>query len=243
MADKKVNKIAIKPMNNAAAIASTLGLGQSAETANDQPISESVPKTAKREEASPIPELPNAAAEKSDAEVGDQKAAAESRAAVQKKTAAAKQTAEKKEPAIKTESATAAAAPPSAEAAAVTNQPQMPLIIDLKRKLPGKELFVLSLLYLQRNNRGLVQMTVGSIMGLYMTVFQDVIKDDTVRRSLKRLSDAGLTKTTSIPGNNSGYVYEIGELLETESFNDAEKEEFAELIDFVRSKLAAPTTV
>jgi hypothetical protein len=113
----------------------------------------------------------------------------------------------------------------------------MPLLIEIKRKFPGKELFILSLLYLQRNNRGLVQMTVGSMMALYSSVFQDVIKDDTARRSLKRLFDAGFIKTTSIPGNNSGYIYEIGDLLETESLSAAEKEEFSELIEFVKSKL------
>lgn len=80
-------------------------------------------------------------------------------------------------------------------------------------------------------------------MSLYSAVFQDVIKDDTVRRSLKRLFDAGFTKTTSIPGNNSGYVYEIGDLLETESLSAGEKEEFAELIEFVRSKLPVTPAV
>ena len=119
-----------------------------------------------------------------------------------------------------------------------TSQPaEMPLLIEIKRKFPGKELFILSLLYLQRNNRGLVQMTVSSMMALYSNVFQDVIKDDTARRSLKRLYDAGFINTTSIPGNNSGYIYEIGDLLETENLTQTEKEEFSELTEFVKSKL------
>ena len=74
-------------------------------------------------------------------------------------------------------------------------------------------------------------------MALYSSVFQDVIKDDTARRSLKRLFDAGFINTTSIPGNNSGYIYEIGDLLETENLTRTEKEEFSELLEFVKSKL------
>ena len=114
---------------------------------------------------------------------------------------------------------------------------ELPLLIEVKRKFPGKELFVLSLLYLQRNKRGLVQMTVNSMMTIYSAVFEDVIKDDTVRRSLKRLSDAGFIKTTSIPGNNSGYVYEIEDLLQADNLTATEKEEFAELTAFVQNKL------
>ena len=115
--------------------------------------------------------------------------------------------------------------------------PEMPLLIAIKSKFPGKELFILSLLYLHRNGRGLVQMTVGNMISLYSSVFQDVIKDDTARRSLKRLSDAGFIKTTSIPGHNAGYIYEIGDLPESGLLSAAEKQEFAELNEFVKSKL------
>lgn len=114
---------------------------------------------------------------------------------------------------------------------------ELPMLIDIKRRFPGKELFVLCLLYLQRNQKGLVQMTVNQIMSLYGTVFTDVIKDDTVRRSLKRLFDGGFIKTTSIPGNNSGYIYQIEDLLETDALNEEERQEFSELIEFARQKL------
>lgn len=116
-------------------------------------------------------------------------------------------------------------------------QSELPMLIDIKMRFPGKELFVLCLLYLQRNQKGLVQMTVNQIMSLYGTVFTDVIKDDTVRRSLKRLFDGGFIKTTSIPGNNSGYIYQIEDLLETNALNEEERQEFGELIDFAKRKL------
>ncbi len=202
MANKNSNKISIKPMNNAAAIASTLGIS---------------PKSALKDKEP---------SRKTSNEV--QTASNQASAAEKKSKAAAintETTAPKVSRAVITKTST------------VSPTTEMPLLIEVKRKFPGKELFILSLLYLQRNNRGLVQMTVGSLMALYSSVFQDVIKDDTARRSLKRLFDAGFIKTTSIPGNNSGYIYEIGDLLETESLSAAEKEEFAELIEFVESKL------
>lgn len=114
---------------------------------------------------------------------------------------------------------------------------ELPMLIDIKMRFPGKELFVLCLLYLQRNQKGLVQMTVNQIMSLYGTVFTDVIKDDTVRRSLKRLFDGGFIKTTSIPGNNSGYIYQIEDLLETNALSEEERQEFGELIAFAKRKL------
>lgn len=225
-------------MNNAAAIASTLGLGAKPESAVEKVKRGNAGESVERQEKTPITPSKSKAKKQSAESGNDTLAASKSQSAVQeeeKSTSQAK-TVDKPAQVSKTETAF------SSESLAIKT-PEMPLIIELKRKFPGKELFVLSLLYLQRNNRGLVQMTVGGMMGLYSTVFQDVIKDDTVRRSLKRLSDAGLTKTTSIPGNNSGYVYEIGDLLETETFSASEKEEFADLTEFVKSKLATASSV
>lgn len=216
-------------MNNAEALASTLGIGARSTTKDEQPIrktsDETVGSQIKVDEEQSAAKLPAKTRES-----GNEVQTTSDRASA----------AEKKSKAAATTSKTTA---PKESRAATTNTTtvskttEMPLLIEIKRKFPGKELFILSLLYLQRNNRGLVQMTVGSMMALYSSVFQDVIKDDTARRSLKRLFDAGFIKTTSIPGNNSGYIYEIGDLLETESLSAAEKEEFSELIEFVRSKL------
>lgn len=225
MANK--NKISIKPMNNAAAIASTLGISPNYEPKEENPISKTVPKS----EKTPIA----AKTEKSSAN-SPKKSVKEERA-----TNAPKDKGEVKgETTAKPTLSTQESNSPIIQSATV-NLPflEMPLLIDIKQKFPGKELYILSLLYLQRNGRGLVQMTVGSMMALYSSVFQDVIKDDTVRRSLKRLSDAGFIKTTGIPGNNSGYIYEIGDLLESELLKAEEKEEFAELVEFVKSRLNA----
>ena len=215
MANKNSNKISIKPMNNAAALASTLGIGARSATKDEQPTRKTSDETAGSEltgdEEKSAAKLPMKSAESGN----------EVQTASDRESAA-----ENKREAAATSSETTAS-PPT----------EMPLLIEIKRKFPGKELFILSLLYLQRNNRGLVQMTVGNMMALYSSVFQDVIKDDTARRSLKRLFDAGFIKTTSIPGNNSGYVYEIGDLLETESLSAEEKGEFSELIEFVKSRL------
>lgn len=213
MANK--NKISIKPMNNAAAIASTLGI--STPESKKEPISK--PET--------IAEKPPIAAKKEKStQKNNRVQSAKDKNVVS--MVMPDQTSDSTEETIKTLTPSVVATLPVTE---------MPLLIDIKQKFPGKELYILSLLYLQRNGRGLVQMTVGKMMALYSSVFQDVIKDDTVRRSLKRLSDAGFTKTTGIPGNNSGYIYEIGELLESELLSVEEREEFAELNRFVKSKL------
>lgn len=213
MANK--NKISIKPMNNAAAIASTLGI--STPESKEEPISK--PET--------IAEKPPIAAKKEKStQKNNRVQSAKDKNVVS--MVMPDQTSDSTEETIKTLTPSVVATLPVTE---------MPLLIDIKQKFPGKELYILSLLYLQRNGRGLVQMTVGKMMALYSSVFQDVIKDDTVRRSLKRLSDAGFTKTTGIPGNNSGYIYEIGELLESELLTVEEREEFAELTRFVKSKL------
>lgn len=221
MANK--NKISIKPMNNAAAIASTLGI--STAQPEEEPISKTVtnpektPTTAKKEKN--VADLPK----KSD------------RQEIQIPAAKDKNTVNVEMPDLSSPPAQKTNKTVIPQISADLPVTEMPLLIDIKRKFPGKELYILSLLYLQRNGRGLVQMTVGNMMSLYSSVFQDVIKDDTVRRSLKRLSDAGFIKTTGIPGNNSGYIYEIGNLLESELLKVEEKEEFAELNRFVKSKL------
>jgi hypothetical protein len=215
-------------MNNAAAIASTLGIGASSAPKDEQ----FTKKTSDAVESLQIT---------ADTERSTTKSQAESARGVNEIHYANDKTSFVKED-RDTAVTTSNFAPQENQAATadtttVSQPKQMPLLIEIKRKFPGKELYILSLLYLQRNNRGLVQMTVGSMMALYSSVFQDVIKDDTARRSLKRLFDAGFIKTTSIPGNNSGYIYEIGDLLETESFSEAEKEEFSELTEFVKSRL------
>lgn len=227
MADKKLNKISIKPMTNAAAIASTLGI--SAKTVEPTIKKTTRKKAVEPEETESVSRLSQAP---------DESQTEFSGGGDEPQTADEKSTALGKSREADLPSRTVPKADQmTIRATAALQPPQMPMLIDIKRKFPGKELFVLSLLYLQRNNRGLVQMTVGNMMALYSTVFQDVIKDDTVRRSLKRLFDGGFIKTTSIPGNNSGYIYEIGDLLESESLTPAEKEEFAELTEFVESQL------
>ena len=210
-------------MNNAAAIASTLGIGASIEPKEE----ETTHKTSQASEKLPITVKPEKSADKSEKKSGQvkrQNQMADNKNSVKGEKAASLPSQETNQTIF-----TATATNPQAV--------EMPLLIDVKRKFPGKELYILSLLYLQRNQRGLVQMTVGNMMALYSSVYQDVIKDDTVRRSLKRLFDAGFIKTTSIPGNNSGYIYEIGDLLESELLSVEEKEEFAELIEFVNSRL------
>lgn len=229
MANKNSNKISIKPMNNAAALASTLGIGAGSATKDEQPIR----KTSEETAGSQI------RVDDEDSTAKSQTKSAESVNEIQtpnNKTSAAKKNREVAATTFET-SAPKISRATTTGAPTVSQTTEMPLLIEIKRKFPGKELFILCLLYLQRNNRGLVQMTVGRMMALYSSVFQDVIKDDTARRSLKRLFDAGFIKTTSIPGNNSGYIYEIGDLLETNSLSAAEKEEFSELIEFVKSKL------
>lgn len=215
-------------MNNAAAIASTLGITASSAPKEEQ----TAPKTSDSTAESQTTINTEQSATKSQAKSA--KSGNEIQTANEKASAAGKN---------RKVAATISKPAPKISQAMTNNtanipQPQeMPLLIEIKRKFPGKELFILSLLYLQRNNRGLVQMTVSSMMALYSNVFQDVIKDDTARRSLKRLYDAGFINTTSIPGNNSGYIYEIGDLLETENLTQTEKEEFSELLEFVKSKL------
>lgn len=225
MADKKSNKISIKPMNNAAAIASTLGIHANVGRTIEPPLTQKEESSESFQETKKI----SKSAKKSQTE------SSKGKKERQFTTNQPKSSSEEREedlvftPIEKTSQSTIKTA--------INQKPEMPFMIEIKRKFPGKELFILSLLYLNRNNRGLVQMTVGNMMALYSTVFNDVIKDDTVRRSLKRLFDAGFIKTTSIPGNNSGYIYEIGDLLEGENFSPAEREEFAELNEFVKSKL------
>lgn len=216
-------------MNNAAALASTLGIGARSAPKDEQPTRKTRDETA-GSQISVDKEKSAAKSQEKSAESSDEIHTANKKAAAAKKN---------REAAATTSEITAPKVSRAETTGTTTaSQPtEMPLLIEIKRKFPGKELFILSLLYLQRNNRGLVQMTVSSMMALYTSVFQDVIKDDTARRSLKRLFDAGFIKTTSIPGNNSGYIYEIGDLLETESLSAAEKEEFSELIEFVKSKL------
>lgn len=225
MANKKSNKISIKPMNNAAAIASTLGISANTGRAIESPATPKEKNSENFEETKKV----SKSAEKSQMELTKGKNEGQVTSSQPKSTSKEREADSVATPIEKTIQSTINPA--------AAQKPEMPFMIEIKRKFPGKELFVLSLLYLNRNNRGLVQMTVGKMMALYSTVFNDVIKDDTVRRSLKRLFDAGFIKTTSIPGNNSGYIYEIGDLLEGENFNPAEKEEFAELNEFVKSKL------
>jgi len=213
MANKKSNKISIRPIGNAQAIASTLGIGK--------PSSEQKAPAEKRTEKQgelDSPEITKAAAVK------------------EKQDKNPEQTESKKGNESPAVSRTKSSPAPKASAETAS----LPLIIEIKRRLPGKELFVLSLLYKQKNSRGLVQMTVNSLMNLYYSVFDNTIKDDTVRRSLKRLADAALVKTKSIPGHNAGYVYEIDDLLETNALSPEEKEEFSALLSFVESKLNAP---
>lgn len=221
MANK--NKISIKPMNNAAAIASTLGI--STVEPKEEPISKTVTNPEKTPTVAKKEKMPGDSPKKSDNRI-KRVQPTEDKNAVSEDLLDLSSSA--------TEESNKTVIPPLAANLLVT---EMPLLIDIKRKFPGKELYILSLLYLQRNGRGLVQMTVGNMMALYSSVFQDVIKDDTVRRSLKRLSDAGFIKTTGIPGNNSGYIYEIGDLLESELLSVEEREEFAELSGFVKGKL------
>lgn len=228
MANKNSNKISIKPMNNAAAIASTLGLGASSETREKKTTGKAGnagddSQFTDKNKQSPTKPQPKSVRSGSNTQIENEK-----------KSAAPKN----REAAAKNDALAPQANPPkTSDAISALQPPEMPLMIEIKRKFPGKELYILSLLYLERNNRGLVQMTVGSMMALYSSVFQDVIKDDTARRSLKRLFDAGFIKTTSIPGNNSGYIYEINDLLETENLTPAEKEEFSELVEFVKGRL------
>ena len=216
MANK--TKISIKPMTNAAAIASTLGIGMNLESKEEKPIQ----KTSQASEKPAAESLTKSGQTENLLQTADGKNIVKSERQTPATTSQFTQEANQ-----------TVFTPPVTSSQAV----EMPLLIAIKRKFPGKELYILSLLYLQRNGRGLVQMTVGNMMALYSSVFQDVIKDDTARRSLKRLSDAGFIKTTSIPGNNSGYVYEIGDLLESELLSAEEKREFAELTEFVNSKL------
>ncbi len=50
-----------------------------------------------------------------------------------------------------------------------------------------------------------------------------------IYRALKMRSNAD--------GSGNGYTYKKGDLIETESISAAEKEEFSELTEFVKSKL------
>lgn len=213
MANKKSSKISIRPIGNAQAIASTLGFG----------------------ETKPEQEAPQAKS------AGEKQSKANSEDTTETATAVThNQAAKPKKSKLKKENGLSASQeiksnPEPKKASAETMS--LPLMFEIKRKLPGKELFVLSLLYKQKNERGMLQTTVNELMSLYYSVFDDSIKDDTVRRSLKRLADASLIKTKSIPGHNSGYVYEVGDLLETDVFKTEEKEEFSALVSFVESKL------
>ena len=229
MPNKNSNKISIKPMNNAAAIASTLGISASSALKEEQTARKTSDAVADSQmKVNTEQAFTKSPTKSAKSENGIQTANEKASAADGKNGEVPAMTSE---PVLKVSQATT-------NSTTNTSQPaEMPLLIEIKRKFPGKELFILSLLYLQRNNRGLVQMTVSSMMALYSNVFQDVIKDDTARRSLKRLYDAGFINTTSIPGNNSGYIYEIGDLLETENLTQTEKEEFSELTEFVKSKL------
>jgi hypothetical protein len=186
MASKNSSKISIKPMNNAAAIASTLGISAGGSKPKDEQT--------KRKTSEGVNDSQNAAdneqsAEKSETKKGE---SANKIQTANDKASAAKKNREASS--ATTSNAVAKLNQATTRSAATSQTAEMPLLIEIKRKFPGKELFILSLLYLQRNNRGLVQMTVGSMMALYSSVFQDVIKDDTARRSLKRLFDAGFIK-------------------------------------------------
>ena len=209
MANKKSNKISIRPIGNAQAIASTLGLGE--------------PKPAQK---------PSAAEKQGKSKSED---TTESVAAAIDNQAAKSKKSESK----KGNDLFALPETNFSVSKASAEMLSLPLMFEIKRKLPGKELFVLSLLYKQKNERGMLQTTVNELMTLYYSVFDDSIKDDTVRRSLKRLTDASLIQTKSIPGHNAGYVYEIEDLLETDAFAKEEKEEFSALVSFVESKLNA----
>lgn len=223
----KTNKISIRPMNNAAAIASTLGIQTSSAPKTGSLKDETVQREAVEEnDSANSGDKGNAPVKTKSNQVQSKASAANRKIAEPKRSSEATQSGE-------------SVAPASGKTTPVLlpETTEMPLLIDIKRRFPGKELFVLCLLYLQRNHRGLVQMTVNQIMTLYGTVFVDVIKDDTVRRSLKRLFDGAFIKTTSIPGNNSGYIYQIEDLLETNLLSEEEKEEFGELIEFAKRKL------
>ena len=215
-------------MNNAAAIASTLGITASSAPKDEQTARKTSDSTADSQMTVNTEQASTKSPTKS-AKSGNEIQAANENPSAAGKNREVAATTSKLSPKVSQGTTN--------NMETVSQSPEMPLLIEIKRKFPGKELFILSLLYLQRNNRGLVQMTVSSLMALYSNVFQDVIKDDTARRSLKRLYDAGFIKTTSIPGNNSGYIYEIGDLLETENLTQTEKEEFSELTEFVKSKL------
>lgn len=212
MANKKTNKISIRPIGNAQAIASTLGFGET------KPEQEPTAKSAAEKQG------------KSKSED-----AIETAAAVTDNQAAKPKKSELK----KGNDSSALPETNFSVSKASAEMLSLPLMFEIKRKLPGKELFVLSLLYKQKNERGMLQTTVNELMSLYYSVFDDSIKDDTVRRSLKRLTDASLIQTKSIPGHNAGYVYEVGDLLETDAFTTEEKEEFSALVSFVESKLNA----
>ena len=225
MADKKSNKISIKPMTNVAAIASTLGIN-----ANDEWTIETRLKQTGEERTVNSEGMEKISQSAKKSQIESSKGKNERQITINPPIS------DRQEREADVVLTPVSKVNQSTIKPAANQKPEMPFMIEIKRKFPGKELFILSLLYLNRNNRGLVQMTVGNMMALYSTVFDDVIKDDTVRRSLKRLFDAGFIKTTSIPGNNSGYIYEIGDLLEGENFSQTEKEEFAELNEFVKSK-------
>ncbi|MBC7797237.1 MAG: hypothetical protein H7Z37_10230 [Pyrinomonadaceae bacterium] len=220
MATKKLNKISIKPMGNAQAIASTLGIKES-DSQNVQSVEDKIIGISETEEDNQITEPQN-----------------HLKTLAIKNKSSKYQTKQNSAGSSKGELGKSEIYPKYKRTENLTNETDLPLMIEIKRRLPGKELFVLSLLYVQKNKRELVQMTVNSMMTLYTSVFNDVIKDDTVRRSLKRLSDSALIKTISIPGNNTGYVYEIKDLLESNVLTKDEKEEFIELVVFVESKLS-----
>ena len=213
MANKKSSKILIRPIGNAQAIASTLGFG---ETKPEQEPTAAKSAAEKRSESNSEDTIETAAA------VTDNQAANPQKSELKKGN-------------------DSSAVPETTNLVpkASAEMMSLPLMFEIKRKLPGKELFVLSLLYKQKNERGMLQTTVNELMSLYYSVFDDSIKDDTVRRSLKRLADGSLIQTKSIPGHNSGYVYEVGDLLETDVFTTEEKEEFSALVSFVESKLNA----
>ena len=46
-----------------------------------------------------------------------------------------------------------------------------------------------------------------------------------------------LKMRSNADGSGNGYIYQMGDLIETESISATEKEEFSELTEFVKSKL------
>ncbi len=134
MASKKSNQILIKPMNNAAAIASTLGISAKSVEPTIEPILRKTGDELVGSEASAEIQQPFA-------ESLTKSSAGENKRQIKKRnlTVARKGS----------ESAASSEIAPKANQAAIrvaaVEMPEMPMMIEIKRKFPGKELFILSL--------------------------------------------------------------------------------------------------